>query len=178
MICPRCAIWTRTPRVPTKPRQTAKRADHAEAGPARSCSAAVSPIAVELVVSAVMACSPCTVAVGCDRLPIEAHRREGVRSPPSPDRRARVRLDRTIVAHVGTGRASAVRADCRRTVSGDVRRDSRIWLSYADSVGLCQVGSGYRLGLQVGGRGFESRTLQHRWRSDPLPRGASTPHDA
>jgi len=34
-----------------------------------------------------------------------------------PTRRARIRLDRTIVAHVGTGRASAVRADCRRTVS-------------------------------------------------------------
>jgi hypothetical protein len=63
------------------------------------------------------------------------------------------------VAQLGIAGASAVRADRRRTVSGDVRRDGRIALSHADSVGRCQVGSGYRAGLQVGGRGFESRTL-------------------
>jgi hypothetical protein len=69
--------------------------------------------------------------------------------------RARLRL----VAHLGSGCASAVRADRRRTVSGDVRRDGRIWLSHADSVRPGQVGSSNRVGLQVGGRGFESRTL-------------------
>src|SRR5262249_8373087 len=74
----------------------------------------------------------------------------------------RARLDGTIVAHVGSGRASAVRADRRRTVSDEVRREGRVWLSHADSVGRCQVGSGYRVGLQVGGRGFESRTLHLR----------------
>src|SRR6266536_1415418 len=64
-----------------------------------------------------------------------------------------------VVAHLGSGSASEVRADRRRTLSGDVRREGRVWLSHADSVGRCQVGSGYRMGLQVGGRGFESRTL-------------------
>jgi hypothetical protein len=71
-------------------------------------------------------------------------------------------LDRTIVAHVGTGRASAVRADRRRTVSGEVRREGRFRLSHADSVGRCQVGSGYRVGLQAGGRGFDPGTLHHK----------------
>jgi hypothetical protein len=64
-----------------------------------------------------------------------------------------------IVAHLGSARASAVRADRRRTVSGDVRRAGRFRLSHDDSVGRCRAGSDYRVGLQVGGRGFESRTL-------------------
>jgi hypothetical protein len=63
------------------------------------------------------------------------------------------------VADLGGSGASAVRADRRRTVSDDVRRDGRFRLSQADFVGLGQVGSSYRVGLQVGGRGFESRTL-------------------
>jgi hypothetical protein len=50
-----------------------------------------------------------------------ARRKEGVDLRPRPTA-APVRLDRTIVAHVGTGRASAVRADRCRTVSGDVRQ--------------------------------------------------------
>jgi hypothetical protein len=55
-----------------------------------------------------------------------------------------------------------VRADRRRTVSGDVRQDTRIWLSHADSVGRCQVGSGYRVGLQAGGHRFDPGTLHLR----------------
>jgi hypothetical protein len=47
-----------------------------------------------------------TVARGCDRLPRGAH----------------------VVAHLDSGGASAVRADRCRTVSGDLRRDGRIWL--------------------------------------------------
>jgi hypothetical protein len=63
------------------------------------------------------------------------------------------------VAYLGGIGASAVRADRRPAVLGDVRRERRFSLSHAGSVGRCQVGSGYRVGLQVGGRGFESRTL-------------------
>ena len=84
---------------------------------------------------------------------------EGQTRPPRQRRLSALKDHERDVAHVDNDRASAVRADRRRTVSGDVRRDSRIWLSHADSVGRCQLGSGYRVGLQVGGRGFESRTL-------------------
>ena len=63
------------------------------------------------------------------------------------------------VARLGSARASAVRADRCRTVSGDGRRDGRIWLSHADFVGRCEVGSGYRLGLQAGGHRFDPGTL-------------------
>jgi hypothetical protein len=67
-----------------------------------------------------------------------------------------------MVARLGSARASAVRADHRRMASGDVRDTARFRLSHADSVGRCRAGSGYRMGLQVGGRGFESRTLHLR----------------
>jgi hypothetical protein len=60
---------------------------------------------------------PC-FATGCRK---ERMVKRGSISAPT-GRRARVRLDRTFVAHVGTGGASAVRADRRRTVSGDVRQ--------------------------------------------------------
>jgi hypothetical protein len=45
------------------------------------------------------------------------------------------------VAQFDSSGASAVRADPRRTLSRDVRRSGRMWLSRADSVGRCQVGS-------------------------------------
>jgi hypothetical protein len=78
---------------------------------------------------------------------------------------------RATVAQLGSGGASEVRADHRRTVSGGVRREGRFWLKRAGSVGRCQVGSGYRVGLQVGGRGFESRTLHLK--KEPICRNLS-----
>ena len=40
-----------------------------------------------------------------------------------------------MVAHLGSGRASTVRADRRRTVSGDVRRERQFRFSHAVSIG-------------------------------------------
>jgi hypothetical protein len=76
-------------------------------------------------------------------------------APRSPERKTMS----ANVAHLGSARASAVRADRRRTVSGDVRRDSRIWLSHPDSVGPSQMTSGNRTGLQAGGHRFDPGTL-------------------
>jgi hypothetical protein len=52
-----------------------------------------------------------------------------------------------------------MRADTRLAVSSHVRRERRFRLSHADSVGRCQVGSGYRVGLQAGGHRFDPGTL-------------------
>jgi hypothetical protein len=68
---------------------------------------------------------------------------------------------RRCVAHLDSG-ASAVRADRRRTVSGDVRRDGGFWLSHADSVGRRRAGSGYRMGLEAGGHRFDPGTLHRK----------------
>jgi len=67
-----------------------------------------------------------------------------------------------MVAHLGSGRASTVRADRRRTVSGDVRRERQFRFSHAVSVGRCHVGSGNRMGLQAGGHRFDPGTLHLR----------------
>jgi hypothetical protein len=100
-----------------------------------------------------------TIAMRCDQLLFGAHGKGGVDLRLRPTADARSRLDRTTVAHLGSDGASEMRADRRLTVSGDVRRKRQFRLSHAVSVGPCQVWSGYRLGLQAGGGGFESRTL-------------------
>jgi hypothetical protein len=56
-----------------------------------------------------------------------------------------------------------MRERCERTAVEGCRTSPVGRLISAQSggiVGRRQVGSGYRMGLQVGGRGFESRTLQ------------------
>lgn len=65
------------------------------------------------------------------------------------------------VAYLGSGGASAVRADHRRTVSDDVRQKGRIRLSHAGFVRRRQAGSGYRMGLQAGGHRFDPGTLHN-----------------
>jgi hypothetical protein len=72
-----------------------------------------------------------------------ARRKEGVDLRPRPTA-APVRLDRTTVAHVGTGRASAVRADRCRTVSGDVRQKAE----YGSVMPILSVG--VRWGRAIG----------------------------
>jgi hypothetical protein len=122
-------------------------------------------------------------------IPISVDRCQ-VSCPPQAKHLGAAHLDRwvrIVVADSGSSGASAVRADRRQTGSGDVGQKMRIRLSHADSVDRCQVGSGNRLGLQVGGRGFESRTLHTRFaaafsrrcqcRQRRCERGASGPVD-
>jgi len=71
-----------------------------------------------------------------------------------------------------------------RTLSDDVRREGGFKLSHADSVGRCQVESGYRVGLQAGGHRFDPGTLHLRldaasrlrnWRRRTWCRGGAEP---
>ena len=61
-------------------------------------------------------------------------------APPWSDVRRRPLSARTdCVANLGSGDASAVRAKCRRMVSDHVRRNGRLWLILAASVGHRQL---------------------------------------